>query len=188
MINLITTIGVIGQVCPLQDINFYPAGEKSNETGGTMDLPKRKPTRLKEYDYSSYGKYFLTVCVKDKQCLLGKIVGDPPRMLKSSKGEILDRCIKLMSEKYPDISVEKYIIMPNHFHIIVGIDNKKENKENPQNNKLSKYVSLLKRYCNMEYKENIWQRSFYDHIIRDEDDYLVKWEYIDTNIQRWKKE
>ena len=90
-----------------------------------MELPKRKPTRLKGYDYSTPGIYFLTVCVKDRKKLLGEIVGcgnfDAPQMILSEYGIILDRHIRLMNEKYPHINIDKYVIMPNHFHLILSI-------------------------------------------------------------------
>ena len=58
----------------------------------------------------------------------------------------------------------------------------------PYNNELSKFISLLKRYCNKEYSHPIWQRSYHDHIIRDKNDYNKIWEYIDTNILKWKSD
>ena len=144
-----------------------------------MELPKRKPTRLKGYDYSTPGMYFLTICVKDRKQLLGKIVGcgdfDAPKMILSEYGRILD----------------KYIIMPNHFHLILNITDYKNGASEtaaPYNNETSKFVSLLKRYCDREYGENIWQSSCNDHIIRGEKDYQKIWEYIDTNVIRWEKD
>ncbi len=138
-----------------------------------MDLPKRKPTRLKRYDYSTPGMYFLTVCTKDKEQLLGKIVGcgdfDTPQMILSEYGKILDKYINMMDEKYPHIRLEKYIIMPNHFHIILNITRYKNGSSEtaePYNSDISKFISLLKRYCNRKYGINIWQRSYHDHIIR----------------------
>lgn len=159
-----------------------------------MDLPERKPTRLKGYDYSSPGAYFVTVCVKNKKQMLGKIVGcgdfDTPQMILSEYGQILDRYISLMNKKYPHIKVDKYIIMPNHFHMILNISARIDASETaaPYNNETSKFVSLLKRYCNREYGVNIWQTSFNDHIIRGDKDYNKIWEYIDTNVLRWDKD
>ena len=90
-----------------------------------MDLPKRKPTRLKGYDYSTPGMYFLTICVKDRKQLLGKIVGcgdfDTPQMILFEYGQILEKHIKLMNEKYSHINVDKYVIMPNHIHLLLTI-------------------------------------------------------------------
>ena len=115
-----------------------------------MESPKRKPTRLKGYDYSSPGMYFLTICVKDRKQLLGKIVGggdfDAPQMLLSEYGQILDKNIKLMNEKYPHIKIDKYVIMPNHFHLILNITdyvttkNGSSETAEPYNSETSKFV------------------------------------------------
>ena len=157
-----------------------------------MTLPIRKRTRLKNYDYSTPGKYFITVCTKDKKCLLGKIVGDGdfdvPRMKLSEYGQIVDKYINFMNNKYFYISVDKYVIMPNHIHLILNIlrfKNGSSETAEPYNNEISKFMSVLKRYCNLEYGENIWQRSFNDHIIRGEKDFLKIWEYINTNVFKW---
>ena len=160
-----------------------------------MNLPKRKSTRLKGYDYSTPGMYFLTICVKNRNHLLGKIVGcgnfDTPQMILSEYGKILDKYINLMSEKYSHITVDKYVIMPNHFHLILNITDLKSGASEtaaPYNNETSKFISLLKRYCNREYGNNIWQSSYNDHIIRGEKDYQKIWEYIDTNVIRWEQD
>ncbi len=160
-----------------------------------MDLQKRKPTRLKRYDYSTPGMYFLTVCTKDRKSILGKIVGcgdfDTPQIILSEYGTILDKYINLMNKKYSHIKVDKYVIMPNHFHLILNITDYKcgaSETAAPYNNETPKFISLLKRYCNREYDENIWQRSYHDHIIRSDKDYRKIWEYIDTNIIRWKND
>ncbi len=159
-----------------------------------MDLPERKPTRLKDYDYSSPGAYFVTICVKNKAQILGKIVGcgdfDTPQMVLSEYGKTLDKYIILMSQKYSHIKIDKYIIMPNHFHMILRITdyNGASQIAAPYNNECSKFVSLLKRYCNRNFGRNIWQRSFHDHIIRGDRDYDKIWEYIDTNVIRWNED
>ncbi len=160
-----------------------------------MNTPKRKAPRLKNFDYSSPGAYFITICVKDKKCLLGKIVGggdfDAPQIQLSSYGYILDKHILLMDKKYPHIKIDKYVIMPNHIHMIVSITDYKNGASEtaaPYNNEIPKFISLLKRYCNKEYGENIWQRSYHDHIIRDKKDYYKIWEYIDTNVIKWEKD
>ncbi len=163
-----------------------------------MNLPKRKRTRLKGYDYSLPGKYFITVCTKDRKQLLGKIVGrgdfDAPQMILSNYGSILNKYIRFMNEKYSHINVEKYVIMPNHFHFILNITSHNlglgglSASAKPYNYETSKFVSLLKRYCNREYGKNIWQASFNDHIIRGERDYLKIWQYIDSNAQKWEQD
>ena len=109
----------------------------------------------------------------------------------SEYGEILDKHIRLTDEKYSHIKIDKYVIMPNHFHLILNITDYKSGASEtaaPYNNETSKFVSLLKRYCNREYGKNVWQRSYHDHIIRGEKDYKKIWEYIDTNVIRWEKD
>ena len=159
-----------------------------------MELPKRKPTRLKEYDYLTPGAYFVTICVKDKKQVLSKIIVgdgvlDVPQNILLSHGKIAENYIEQMNEFYNHISVDKYVIMPNHIHFILKIDDTKNGTSrtpSPTNFEISKFVSTFKRFCNRDYGENIWQRSFHDHIIRDEKDYQKIWEYIDTNPFKWE--
>ena len=160
-----------------------------------MELSKRKSPRLKEYDYSTPGMYFVTICVKNRKQLLGNIVGDGdfdvPQMILSKYGLVLEKYINLMNEKYSHIKIDKYVIMPNHIHLIINITDYKNGASEtaaPYNNEMSKFVSLLKRYCNIEYGQNIFQRSFHDRVIRGENDYNKIWEYIDTNVLKWKQD
>lgn len=152
-------------------------------------LPKRKSTRIKGYNYNSVGSYFITVCVKERKGLLGHIVGngacDIPQMHLYEKGKILEFYLEKMSKEHPYVHLDKYVIMPDHFHMILTISEcGLSQAPNPTNSEISKFISLLKRYCNQRYGENIWQASFYDHIIRGEQDYQMIWEYIDQNVQR----
>ena len=87
--------------------------------------------------------------------------------------------------------------MPNHIHLIIevltttGNDcvlNGSSQAPNPTNEIIPKFVSLFKRHCNREIGKNIFQRSFHDHIIRGEKDYLKIWNYIDTNPQKWDED
>ena len=84
------------------------------------ELPKRKPNRLKDYDYNSAGAYFITICTQDKKCILGTVVGGDahiaPFVRLTSYGEILEKYIR----NEPQIT--HYVIMPNHIHMIIEID------------------------------------------------------------------
>ena len=97
-----------------------------------MNLPKRKPTRLKDYDYSSEGAYFITICTKNKQKILCDIVGDGahdvPKINLSPMGEIVEKYI-LSTNKIPELTVDKYVIMPNHIHLILLLQNQKRDVE-----------------------------------------------------------
>ena len=88
------------------------------------------------------------------------------------------------------IKVDKYVIMPNRIHLILIAQNDYGTSKapSPTNNILSHAISTLKRFVNQEAHENVFQRSFHDHIIRGEKDYLKIWEYIDTNALKWEQD
>ena len=155
-----------------------------------MELPKRKPTRLKGYDYSTPGAYFITICVKDRKQLLSKIVGDDayivPQNNLSEYGMVCDKYINNINIKYENVLVDKYVIMPNHIHLIVFL-NGTMRASSPTKN-IETIIRSFKTMASKEIGYSIWQRSYHDHIIRDEKDYRKIWEYIDTNVLRWKKD
>lgn len=158
-------------------------------------LPKRKPNRLENYDYTGNGAYFITVCTQNHKELLCNIVGtgvlDRPKIELSQYGVIADEQIKIMNDFYDYISVEKYVIMPNHIHLLISLNFANGQSGTPvptiinnANSEISKFVGTFKRFTNKKYGKNIWQRSFYDHIIRGEEDFREIWEYIDGNPQK----
>ena len=158
-----------------------------------MDLPKRKPTRLKDYDYSQSGYYFVTICTYNKQKTLCEIVGEgSPLPQLTIDGEIVNNCILNINKKYPCVKVDKYVIMPNHIHIILILKN--DGRGNPSPTiintmgwlKYNATTQINKLYNTVGNK--IFQRSFHDHIIRDERDYLKIWNYIDTNPAKWNED
>ena len=91
-----------------------------------MDLPKRKPTRLKKYNYSNNGAYFITICTHNKRKILCNIVGDGaldiPQIDLSPIGEIVEKYIK-STNNIKNITVDKYVIMPNHIHLLLLVKN-----------------------------------------------------------------
>ena len=158
-------------------------------------LPQRKPTRLAQFDYSSEGAYFITICTEDRKQILSRIVGDGvydvPRVELLKYGKIVDKYINKMNNDYDYIYADRYVIMPNHIHMIIKITaNVGGTSQAPYptartNTLLSKFISLLKRYCNREIGENIFQRSFHDHVIRDGDDYDTIVKYVFENPIAW---
>ncbi len=92
-----------------------------------MELPKRKPTRLKDYDYSSEGAYFITICSHNKQCIFSQVVGaihESPEIVLNENGKIINDIIRKLNDRF-NIIVDKYVIMPNHIHLIVVIEESK---------------------------------------------------------------
>ena len=162
-----------------------------------IDFPKRKQNRLREYDYSQNGAYFITICVKDRKKLLSKIVGtgvlDCPKIYLLDHGKIADKYINQLNDFYNDILVDKYVIMPDHIHLLITISNGQSGtpvptNRNNRNSIIANFVSTFKRFCNKEYGENIWQPRYYDHIVRNQDDYNEVWQYIDTNPIKWSED
>ena len=155
-----------------------------------MDLPTRKQNRLREWDYSSEGIYFLTICTKDKKKLLCEIVGggalDAPQVKLSSIGKIVETHI-VSSDRIPGVMVDKYVIMPNHIHLLIRL-NGTSRAPSPTNGAVPRLVGVFKRLVNKEVGKNIFQRSYHDHIIRNEADYRRICEYIDTNPAKWEED
>ncbi len=153
--------------------------------------PKRKPLRLKGSDYSRPGWYFVTVCIADRGRTLGHIVGaevpigprtTAPRTDLSEYGKIVDR----VSSQMP--TVEKYMIMPDHVHVIFRIPEPQDGPMRTSAPTLPGLVRYWKRQITQQCGVKLWQRGYYDHIIRDEEDYLRVWEYIETNPGKWRED
>ncbi len=177
-------------------------------------MPKRKPIRLENFHYGAGYAYFITVCTKDRAKILSKItVGDgvreppnlilrfgEPRVLDVPKteltkcGEIVEKYI-LSTNKINNVCVDRYVIMPNHIHMIIRIEGDSNDLENgtsrapsPTNKTIPHIVSTLKRFCNKEIGESIFQRSFYDHVIRGREDYEEIAGYIYKNPLNWEND
>ena len=176
----------------------------------------RHNTRLPGYDYNTPGAYFLTICVENRRCLLSRIVGtgalDGPKIELLPHGETAAKYIDQLNAFYDDLSVESYVIMPNHIHILLRVlENdtpsvgtglldsptaKRNRKQGPsgtpvptvQNSVVSRFVSTFKRFCNKKYGKNIWQARSYDHIIRDQTDFDKHLQYIYENPFGWTKD
>lgn len=150
-----------------------------------MDLPKRKNIRLHDYNYSSNGAYFITICTKNKENLLWKNVGAncvrPLEQLPLSKmGIVVENEIHKLNTVYKNIKVDKYQIMPNHIHFIIFIyeDSNGRTQFAPT---ISRIVKQFKGSITKQIGFSIWQKSFYDRIIRNEKEYQEVWNYIHNN-------
>ncbi len=165
-----------------------------------MEIPKRKPTRLKGYDYSQNGAYFITICTHKRKCLFSNIVGaihELPENKLTQYGEFVKQAIELLPDRF-NVSIPKYVIMPNHIHMIIEINDYDENRAirvSPlqyRRSVIDKITGFLKMNVSKKIhntlNEKIWQRSYHDHIIRGEKDYQKIWEYIDANTLLWEKD
>ena len=158
-----------------------------------MELQKRKRTRLEGYDYSSPGAYFITICTNERKCILGNVGQGlaPAEMNLSQYGKIAKEQLLDLENRFKTIKIDKYVIMPNHIHIILVSDNTAGASPCPTiSDVICSFKSLTTRLCNkLNYKsQKLFQTSFHDHIIRDENDYRKIWEYIDTNVIKWEED
>ena len=166
------------------------------------EVPKRKPTRLKNFDYSSAGAYFVTICIKDRKRILSDIIkpvgvgalDDPltPQIQLTEIGKITEKYL-LSSENIPGVKIDRYVIMSDHIHVIIFLypDKYISRKDGsskaptPTNEMLPHIISTFKRFCNKEIGYNIFQRGYIEHIVRDREDYETRTKYIYENPIRW---
>ena len=153
-----------------------------------MELPKRKQIRLPDYDYSSPGVYFVTVCTADRRCILsdiavGAAISRPPEIRLTRYGEIVDLAIRNIPSVYPSVSVDHYVIMPNHVHLLLMID---ASGGRPQvAPTVSRAMKQFKGAVTKRLGASIWQKGFHDHVIRSESDFAHHLQYIDENPKKW---
>lgn len=141
------------------------------------NLPVRKKIRLKDYDYTQENMYFITICVKDRLELLGNIAKENYINL-TKEGHIAKQNIYRLEEIYKNIIIDEYVVMPNHLHILLLINYK-------NGITISKIIKHLKTNISREIGYSIWQKSFYEHIVRNEKEYFKVKEYIKNNIINW---
>ena len=146
--------------------------------------PKRKPIRMKGYDYSTSGAYFITVCAVNREKIFwsdrrGELCS-PANVPLSDIGTIVDNEIQKLNTVYDSVCVDKYCIMPDHIHMILTIDTD-ENGRTQFAPTISRVIKQFKGSITKQIGRPIWQKSFYDHGIRNQQDYDEIWQYIENN-------
>lgn len=138
------------------------------------DHPNRKWVRLKNYDYSTEGAYFITICTVNKEHLLSEIIDrgplEPPEIKLTTIGEIARSYLMTIP------GIDHYVIMPNHIHLIILKENGKP---------ISSDIRSFKGLTSKKAGHPIWQKYYYDRVIRNEEEYRIKWKYIDDNPAKW---
>jgi len=172
----------------------------------------RQSTRLKNYDYSKIGAYFITITIDGKAEVFGNIVEGRARLNKA--GEIIKQVWMNLPKQFTNVKLDEFVVMPDHFHGIVIIDYKKEglinqtrtaeNKSNintddkwilmkNENNTLGKIIRAFKAKVTKliredGFKDFKWHRNYYDHVVRNKKDLLIIRKYIKYNPSKWKIE
>lgn len=177
------------------------------------NIHHRKSIRLKGYDYSQAGLYFITICVHNRQCLFGEIVND--EMILNNFGNIAHNHWEKLSERFQNFELDVFQIMPNHMHGIIFLTNPVGAGFTPAPNDgapapngvtarvtptigdiVGAYKSLVSNECLAIFKQKfpndymgkLWQRNYHEHIIRDEQSYHRIANYIINNPQNWKND
>ena len=165
-----------------------------------MDKPRRKCLRLAEYDYAREGAYFVTVCAQGRQSVFGKIMDG--RMQMSRIGKIVDECWRVIPDHFAHIRLDEYMVMPDHIHGIIFVDHARRGTacRAPTTERFGKPVAgsiptivrsfksaVTKRIHEIPGIEYIavWQRNYYEHIIRNDADLNRVRQYIEFNPQQW---
>ena len=145
---------------------------------------------MQSYDYASSGAYFLTLCTDQRKKLFWQDVGaicDRPQTQLSAVGCIVENELHKLNTVYPDVKVEQYCIMPNHVHMILLIDHPTGGRSQIAPT-ISRIVKQFKGSVSKQCGQPIWQRSFYDHVIRTQSSYEEISEYIFNNPANWQKD
>lgn len=161
----------------------------------------RRSIRMRGYDYSQEGLYFITICVKNRECLLGTIIEG--KMAVNEFGSIVENVWNNLPNHYPNIELGEFVIMPNHIHGIIAIVPARNNvsAENivpagfkPASTPLSEIIRALKTFSARQINEkrnmqgtSVWQRNYWEHIIRDNRSHQNISNYIKNNPQKWAK-
>ena len=158
-------------------------------------LPVRKRMRLSCWYYSNVGCYFLTLCSKERKPIFSRIVGrgilDAPEVQLTSYGKCIYDALSYLAQNNEAIELHNWVIMPNHVHILLSITKVQgrldgaSGMSRPTEAIIPRFVSSIKRFTNKQSRVDLWQTGYYDHIIRDEKDFLCRWQYIDNNPSAW---
>ena len=164
----------------------------------------RRSIRLKGYDYSQPGAYFITICTQDRACLFGEVVDGEMRL--NDAGQMVQDVWDELPAFYPSVQTDAFIVMPNHIHgiiILVGADPCVCPDEIGQPQMIAprlslpdvvhrfktmttkRYIDGVKKFGWTPFRRRLWQRNYYEHIIRNDHALQRIREYIWTNPLRW---
>ncbi|MFN8483222.1 MAG: transposase [Anaerolineae bacterium] len=190
------------------------------------DIHHRRSIRLKGYDYSQAGAYFITICVQQRESLLGEIHAGSLQL--NAAGEMVQRVWEKMTERFSHTALDAYVVMPNHFHAIIWLvspsdasalngwlgqdasdvsvgrdisEGQAQGLPLPRGREgLGEIIGAFKSLTTVDYidgvrqlgwpafKGRLWQRNYWEHIIRDDASLERLRDYIQTNPQRWQED
>ena len=157
------------------------------------DIHHRRSIRLQKYDYSAPGAYFITICTWEREILFGEIAENYMHL--NDFGMIIDRFWHRVPARFPLIELDAFAVMLNHFHGILMVSSKAGGETPPLQNPIGRAVAYFKYLSAKEInrmRENpglpIWQRNYYEHIIRSESELHKIRTYIMENPLKWEED
>jgi len=164
------------------------------------DTHRRRSIRLRNYDYSKCGAYYVTVCCASRECLLGRVADG--RMHKSAAGEVVEACWNEIPAHFARVQLDDFVVMPNHAHgiIILGEGRRgvacyaptRKGLAGPRPGSLGAVVRSFKSAATRRIaktrggrRESVWQPNYYEHVMRNESDLNRIRQYIRNNPRRW---
>lgn len=154
-------------------------------------MQTRKRNRLDQYDYSTANAYFITICTCGKGNVLwrdvGAVIDRPENVPLSALGSIVQKSIAEIPVRYPAVTVDRFVIMPNHIHLLLQIHPDADGRSVIAPT-ISTVVRMMKGAASREAGFPLWQKGFYDHVVRNDVDYLDIWRYIEGNPGRWTED
>lgn len=159
-------------------------------------MPERKPNRLKNYDYSSVGAYFITICTRDRKNYfwknnkiktVGATTGRPSNEELNECGKIVDFAINNIPKIYPAVNLERYVVMPNHIHLLLRIcpDEYGRPMVAPT---IANVIKHMKGYATKKIGKSVWQKLYHDCVVRNRDEYDKIAKYIYENPMNWESD
>ena len=145
------------------------------------DIHHRRSIRIKEYDYSQEGIYFITICCKNRGNILGNI--NEAKVELNQFGQILHKELISFNTRYSNSNILKYVVMPDHIHFVIQL---KSNNTKTIGDIIKTYKSITNKKINKIISMEVWQRNYYEHIVRNEKELYNIYEYIENNPINWK--
>jgi REP element-mobilizing transposase RayT len=156
---------------------------------------QRQSYRLNGYDYTAPGAYFITICSYKKEQIFGRVYDE--KMIMNEAGECISTKWQTLLERFPMVGLDEFVVMPNHVHGIIWI----KSGDNPDICRgainraptLGEIVRTFKAVTTYEIRKKkleygVWQRSYHDHIIRNQQELFAIRNYIRNNPMKWEKD
>jgi REP element-mobilizing transposase RayT len=164
---------------------------------------RRRSLRLKDYDYRQEGAYFITICTHKRKCLLAKVIDNEVHL--NDWGRLVESEWLQTARLRPYVSLDAYVVMPNHFHAVLFLHHQERatqrvapTEETPPGPKAASVRAIVGQFKSQvtkrltsiagNIKEPVWQRNYYEHVIRDEDDLNRIRQYTEDNPAGWLKD